>query len=325
MDLEARPLRCFIAAAELSSFSRAAKRMNVSQPALSATIKELERRLGFALFDRSGRTIHLTPEGKLFLGNAYRYVRESDILQQASQEIRSTDLRISAAFHTSLIDERNRLLAQFLLANPDVNLEVLNHHHSRGWEKLAKGDVHLLISVEPNSATLEHERHSVLNNVDIGVARIKLATRPVSLLIPREHPLARRPDLTLADVEDVEIVVPNRFHGQLTEQVRFALAEAGAKEVRAPEGSALGLAWYAAMRRLPAIGLTWFAPPPAEDNMILRSVDGLGDTALSLIKPMGNRQLAAERMWEFASQRAECRPSDPSAVPAGIVPERAST
>lgn len=300
MDLDARPVRCFIAVAELSSFSRAARQMNVSQPALSATIKELERRLGFVLFDRSSRAVNLTAEGKLFLGNAYRYVRESEILRQASHDIRSTDLRISAAFHTSLIDERNRLLAGFLRENPDVNLQIINNHHGRGWAKLADGEVDLLLSLEPHTPGDATTPRSTLDGLHTGVERIFLSIRPVTLLVPREHALAGLSRIALADLENVEIVVPNRFHGALTEMLRFALVEAGAKGVRPPEGTAVGMEWYGALRRLPAVALNWFGTSAMADDMVSRPVDGLGETALTLVKPVVAMRPAADRMWQFA-------------------------
>ena len=61
MDLHAKPYRCFLAIAEHGSFARAAEAANMSQPALSALIKEFERRLGFALFARRASFSSATP------------------------------------------------------------------------------------------------------------------------------------------------------------------------------------------------------------------------------------------------------------------------
>lgn len=303
MDLEARPFRCFVAVAELNSFSRAAQRINVSQPALSATIKELERRIGFLLFDRTSRHVKLTAEGGLFLGNARRYIRESDILRQSWQQIRSNDLRISAAFHTSLIAERNMLIEGFLAIHQDLNLQILNDHHGRGFAKLAQGEVDLLIALEPESPSSDIEVTTMQGEHKIAIERIVLSSRQVGLLIPAEHPFAGYDAISLNDLENESIVVPNRFHGvAISEQLRFALESVGAQIIRPPEGNALGVERYGAMRRLLSVTLNWFAPPDAEAKMVSRSVEGLGITQLSLIRMMTEPRQSAARFWSFAQQ-----------------------
>ena len=96
MDLDASPYRIFVTIADELSFTRASSLLNVSQPALSARIREFERRLGFALFFRTSRRVKLTPEGRLYLGNARRMVKEVAWASQAAREIRDNDLRIGA-------------------------------------------------------------------------------------------------------------------------------------------------------------------------------------------------------------------------------------
>ena len=57
-------LRAFVAVAELSSFSRAAEQIYLTQPAVSKRIAALEDELGMRLFDRIGRGVHLTEAGR---------------------------------------------------------------------------------------------------------------------------------------------------------------------------------------------------------------------------------------------------------------------
>src|SRR5258706_3543909 len=65
--MELRQLQYVLAAAEEASFTRAAARWRVAQPAISQQIAQLERELGEKLFDRSDRRIRLTPAGEAFL------------------------------------------------------------------------------------------------------------------------------------------------------------------------------------------------------------------------------------------------------------------
>ena len=68
--MEIRHLRSFIAIAEERSFTRAAERLWVAQPGLSAQVRRLERELGVRLFDRHARGVDLTDAGELFLERA---------------------------------------------------------------------------------------------------------------------------------------------------------------------------------------------------------------------------------------------------------------
>jgi DNA-binding transcriptional LysR family regulator len=68
--LETRELAQFLAVADELHFGRAAARLGIAQPALSKTVKRLERRLGVVLFERSSRAVTLAPAGQVLAQEA---------------------------------------------------------------------------------------------------------------------------------------------------------------------------------------------------------------------------------------------------------------
>ncbi|MFJ7724033.1 LysR family transcriptional regulator, partial [Rhodococcus erythropolis] len=69
--MELRQLEYFVTVVEEANFTRAAERLHVAQPGVSAQVKRLERELGQELLDRSGRTVRLTDAGRAVLPHAY--------------------------------------------------------------------------------------------------------------------------------------------------------------------------------------------------------------------------------------------------------------
>jgi DNA-binding transcriptional LysR family regulator len=78
VHLELRQLRALAVLAEELSFTRAARRLGVAQPALSAQISRIERRLGRKLVERSTRSVVLTPAGQDLVARARRVLAEAD-------------------------------------------------------------------------------------------------------------------------------------------------------------------------------------------------------------------------------------------------------
>src|SRR3989449_9863647 len=88
MDLALGPLRTLEAVARHGSFSRAARELNLTQPAVSMQVAQLERRLGLPLLERVGKRAFPTRAGEVLLAHAARAFRELQAGLEHVQELR---------------------------------------------------------------------------------------------------------------------------------------------------------------------------------------------------------------------------------------------
>jgi DNA-binding transcriptional LysR family regulator len=87
MNVTLRQIRAFLAVADLGNFTRAASRLNMAQPALSLTIRELEAELGTRLFDRTTRRVELTAAGADFTQSARKLIDDLDLAMRNAREL----------------------------------------------------------------------------------------------------------------------------------------------------------------------------------------------------------------------------------------------
>src|SRR6476620_7211752 len=85
--VEIRQLEAFVAVAEELHFGRADAGLHLTQSPLSQTVRKLERALGVTLFDRSTRSVALTPAGAALLPHAHRVFEELELGRQATRAV----------------------------------------------------------------------------------------------------------------------------------------------------------------------------------------------------------------------------------------------
>ncbi len=165
--MELRHLRYFLAVAEQESVRLAAKRVNVTQPAISRQIQYLEEELGFALFDRSPRGLKLTTAGRFYLGEARRVLATLQSAGLAGRRIAEGlmgHLRIGLVENAGWDGLVPELFARFQTAAPDVRLELVPLNTPEQLERLRDGTLDgglvYLFDEPPNDfehvALLEH-------------------------------------------------------------------------------------------------------------------------------------------------------------------------
>lgn len=123
--MEIRQVQSFVHVAKLGSFSRAAETMGYSQSAITVQIRLLEEELGTKLFDRVGKKVSLTPQGKRFLEHANRILYEMNRTIMAMNEDRELENPLHIGTIESLCTAKfPRILSQFHTLYPKVNIQI---------------------------------------------------------------------------------------------------------------------------------------------------------------------------------------------------------
>ncbi|WP_273845524.1 LysR substrate-binding domain-containing protein [Rubrobacter calidifluminis] len=216
--MELRHLRYFVAVAEELHFGRAAKRLHIVQPTLSAQIQRLEKEVGARLLYRTKRTVRLTEAGLAFLEEAYLALEHSEKALQAARRVASGEAGLLAI---GLVGS----------ATYSVVTEVLSLYGKRfPGVHLAPREINTLDQI---SALQE-------GSIQIGFLRppadfapddLKIepfVKEPMMAVLPRDHPLTGSRTVPLAALSGEAFVLPSdeREPG-FCEQVTRACEEAG--------------------------------------------------------------------------------------------------
>jgi DNA-binding transcriptional LysR family regulator len=218
--MELRHLRYFVAVGEEQHFGRAAARLRVAQPPLSRQIQDLEREIGFPLFDRLPRGVRLNAAGSLFLTDARRILQDVEEAKRRAERValgNAGTLRIGIATAVSWHGMVADTFREFRRRQPDVELVV---HH--------------LLSV--------HQREAILSGrLDVGFAASmmpwhkELAHSPVTddrmvLAVAKGHPLAKREQIRLRDLQNMPFIwFPRWVNPAFHDQMMQACARGGLK------------------------------------------------------------------------------------------------
>jgi LysR family pca operon transcriptional activator len=193
--IKLRHIVCFLEVARLKSVVRAAEALNMSQPAATKTIQELEEILGVQLFDRSRRSLFLTPAGEQFQRHAATSV---SALKQAIGATRTT--------------ERETMVRVGAL--PTVSARVLPHAVQRFAQS---GEARTRIITGPNEYLLSLLR---VGEVDLVIGRMAepgeiaglsfehLYSERVVFAVRAGHPLLRLGRFELAAIEPYQLLMP---------------------------------------------------------------------------------------------------------------------
>jgi DNA-binding transcriptional LysR family regulator len=242
MDIPA--IQAFLAVAETGSFSRAAERIFITQPAVSKRIASLESSLGVPLFDRIGRAVQLTDAGRALQDKAYRIISEVEdverLVRNFSVEV-GGQLRMAASHHIGL----HRLpepLQNFHNKYPAVTLEMKFVDSEGAILAVERGDIELAVVTLPENAPAMLEL-------------IPVWADPLEIVVGKNHALAREKVTSAISLLNYPAILPGQ--GTYTREIILsALAT-----VR--DGIQIGMAtnYMEVLKMLASIGFGWSVLP----------------------------------------------------------------
>lgn len=199
--MELRQIKYFIEVAKREHVTEAANALHVAQSAVSRQIANLEKELGVDLFVREGRTVRLTPIGKVFLEHMKRAVNVLDGARQVVDEYVDPEKgTIHIGFSASLASYiLPTAIYYFREQYPDVKFELNQGSYNELVEAVVKGDINIAVL-----GPIPPEQDKIKSKV--------LFTENIVALLPMNHPLSRRSSIKLIELsEDAFILLPKDF------------------------------------------------------------------------------------------------------------------
>ncbi|WP_411387274.1 LysR substrate-binding domain-containing protein [Pseudomonas sp. MPB03] len=198
-----RQLECFRTLMIHGTMTRAAELLNISQPAISSTIANLEHETGLKLFVRKGGRLQPTPEARLFFVEAERALEAVEKTHRIAKEIRTGKRgHLAVAAYASIsIHLLPRLMAEFAKERPGLELKIITRNSQSVRELMTTQQFDLAIAELP---------------LDYPTSNMEVISYECQCMMPIGHPLAALDVITPADLDGVPFV--SLFKGDPTYQ-----------------------------------------------------------------------------------------------------------
>ena len=201
--MELRHLRCFQAVAEELSFSKAAQRLHIAQPAVSRTVQELEGHLSVQLFQRTKRSVALTPAGSVLRHEVGLLLQR---IEEAERRVRRTAAGEEGELRLGYIGPPThfflgRIVKEFRRRYPLVSVVLEERTPERVWEMVARGRLSIGLT------------RPVFSHHESGLATRILRQEPLCAVLPAGHPLGTRARLAWRELAGFPLIVLSRREG----------------------------------------------------------------------------------------------------------------
>lgn len=184
--LQLRHIRCFLEIARLESVSQAADQLNITQPAVSKSLKELETALDVALFDRVGRRLRLNENGRIFQAHAsasmIELMRAQDRLLKDVGDKAQLSIGVLPTSATDLVPQA---ALTFHTEYPDTRVHVITGPNWLLYNQLRDGNVDLVVGRMPLADQL-----AGISFAQLYLEEVVLVVRPGHTILEQDHPEA---------------------------------------------------------------------------------------------------------------------------------------
>lgn len=261
-------LEAFLAVAECGSFSRAADRLFLTQPAVSKRIANLEQSLGTKLFDRISREVYLTESGRLLVERGNRIledIRDARLAISQSAGGQVGHIAVASSHHIGL-HYLGPILQQLVERFPDANLDLQFLESEQTLEAILKRDLELAFITLPA-------------NLPRDLTKERLWTDPLHFVVSPEHPLAAKTGpVRLNELVHFRAILPDE------NTTTYRLVQQTFQRHHLPLTRRLAVNYLETIRALVASGLGWSVLPP---SLIDASVRALKVEQVSLERHLG--------------------------------------
>lgn len=193
--MELRQLEYFQMASRLKNITRAAERLNVSQPNITVAIKKLESELGIKLFDRSQKQLSLTPEGNIFLNRielALRSIQDAVLEVNDYKQLQKGTIKIGIP---SMIGAYlfPKIFSSFQQLYPHLDIYLYEEGSMTIREQLERDDLDFgIVIISDASASLQ---------------LLPMSRNQIVACIPEKHPLAKKNSISINDVANADLIM----------------------------------------------------------------------------------------------------------------------
>lgn len=289
MNINPKHLIQFAIVADSMSFSRAAERLRLPQPWVSRQIRQLERQLGFDLFNRSTRRMELTEKGARLLERAQLVALHAEAASALAQVLAAEKkdvLSFGLPAYGMFVSARTDLFDRFIARNPAVRLDVEMGTAAKLLKFLVNGTLDAMFAIAGPGITDEPQLESMT-----------LCEGGLDIVMPRTDALAAKRKISNADLRGRDMAVFSRPTNPEMFDVLFGAVDKTTTKL-------VNLSDYSFLRRLAERRLVTVLPawqPLPSAGLVRRPfADAEGTLKFALIRHRAHRSALLDTFWRTA-------------------------